>query len=56
MAAGDERGVGNMPDRDEVILTAGENVRAVGRPADADEPAIVGVEVVEESGMVVSTV
>lgn len=51
LAAGDEYGVRDVPDGDEVVLAASEDVFAVWRPADADEAAVVGVEVVEKPGV-----
>jgi hypothetical protein len=53
LAASDERRVGRLlgraPDGDEVVLPACDDVFPVGRPADAGEAAIVGVEQIQES-------
>lgn len=54
LAAGDEHRVGDVPDRNEVVLAAGENICSVGGPAYTDESTIVGVKVIEEPSMVVS--
>lgn len=48
LTAGDERGPGHVPDRDEVVLPAGQDVFSIWGPADADETAVVGVEVIEQ--------
>ena len=50
LAARDEGRLGRVPDGDEVVLAACEDVFGVGGPADAGEAAVVGVEEVEEPG------
>lgn len=48
LAARDEGRLGRVPDGDEVVLAAREDVLGVGGPADAGEAAVVGVEEVQE--------
>lgn len=48
LAPGYKDGAWDVPDGDEVVLPARKYVLTVWGPADADEPAIVGVEVVDE--------
>ena len=49
LAASDEsRAFGGAPYGDDVVLATGHDVFAVGRPADARQPAIVGVVKIEE--------
>lgn len=45
--------LGDGPDGDEVVLAAREDVLAVGGPADAGEPAVVRVEDVQKTRVVV---
>lgn len=44
LAARHEGRLGRVPDGDEVVLAAREDVLGVGGPADAGEAAVVGVE------------
>lgn len=50
LAARHQRGrLGRTPDRQQIILPAGQDIFPIGRPADAGEGAVIGVVEVEES-------
>lgn len=48
LTARDEQGIRHMPNGEEVVLSASDDVFAIWRPADAEETAVIGVEVVQE--------
>lgn len=50
LASSNEQCLGGVPNGYQVVLTPGEDIFAVGRPADANETAVIRTKYVEESG------